>query len=304
MISDFVQKLAAKRSLTTQEALELVKATATQPESDSEAPKDSSETNEDTTETVDNSQEESVDTLTKEDTQGDSGKNEDKDHDWKKRYADLKRHVDTDIKKQLEEERKKRIEAEKALEEGATRYVKPEDLAKFEEEYGDLAPIIKELASKEAERAKREFLEMFEARKQAEEAEKAEQAAYLTEAQKLVAEKHPDFKEIATSKTFQVWLSQQLDVVKRLAAESDPQSAIHVLNLYKKDTGYTAKKTAEAKQRKSEVVKVTEEPVKPKSPDFIDVESLKKEIDKAQRTGDHKKLGELLQKANKLTKQG
>ena len=305
MLNDLVQKIASgKKAITHADALKIVEAAATLKQPQDEAPQEPNSTENEPTEQVEQTPTQAEDTSeTVVETQ-DPVKNEDVDHDWKKRYADLKRHVDTDLRKQLDDERKKRIEAEKALKEGSTKYVKPEDLSKFEEEYGDLAPIIKELAFQEAERLFTKYREQEEARKQAEHTEKTEKEKFLTEAQKLVAEKHPDWKEIGQSKIFQTWLSKQLDVTKRLASDSDPQSVILVLDMYKKDTGYAAKKTAEAKKDKTEAVKVTEEPVKPSSPEIFDVTNLKKEIEKAQRTGDHKKLGELLQKFDKLNKKG
>lgn len=305
MLNDLVQKIASsKKAITHADALKIVEAAATLKQPQEEAPQEPENTETVTEETVDQTPPEAEDTSEPAPTAEDPAKNDDVDHDWKKRYADLKRHVDTDLKKQLDEERKKRLEAEKALKEGSTKYVKAEDLTKFEEEYGDLAPIVKELAFKEANKLIEDYLEKEQARKQAEQAEETEKKRYLTEAQRLVADKHPDWKEIGESKIFQTWLSQQLDVTKRLASDSDPQSVILVLDMYKKDTGYAAKKTAEAKKAKTEAVKVTEEPVKPSAPEVLDVANLKKEIEKAQRTGDHKKLGELLQKFDKLIKKG
>lgn len=230
--------------------------------------------------------------------------NDNVDHDWKKRYADLKRYLDTDMKKQLAEERKLRLEAETALKSKTHKYVREEDLQKFEEEYGEIAPIVKELAFKEAEALFQARWQEEENRKQAEDADKAEKTKFLTEAQRLVAEKHPDYEAIGKSKIFQTWLSQQLDVTKGLAGSSDPQAVILVLDMYKKDTGYAAKKTAETKKTKSEAVIVPQESTVPSAPAVLDVSKLKKEIEKAQRTGDHKKLGQLLQQFDKSIKKG
>jgi hypothetical protein len=302
MLQELVQSITASRkSITPADASKIVEAAATLGKKEEQAPTDPvtpepEATEEPKTEVEDTS--DSSEPIT------DPVKTEDVDHDWKKRYADLKRHVDTDIKKQLEEERKKRLEAEKALKEGSTKYVKAEDLTKFEEEYGDLAPVVKELAFKEANKLVQDYIEQEEAKKQAQALAETEKKNYLTEAQSLVSAKHPDWKDIGESKMFQTWLGTQLDVTKRLAGDSDPQSVILVLDLYKKDTGYAAKKAAEAKKAKTEAVKVIEEPVKPASPEVFDVVALKKEISKAQKTGNMEKLGELLQKFDKLTKKG
>lgn len=302
MLQELVQSITASRkAITNADAAKIVEAAATLGKKEDQAPTEPVVTE---PEAAENTNSEPEDTLETSEPVTDPVKTEDVDHDWKKRYADLKRHVDTDLKKQLEEERKKRTEAEKALKEGSTKYVKAEDLAKFEEEYGDLAPVVKELAFKEANKLVQDYIEQEEARKQAQALAETEKKNYLTEAQNLVAAKHPDWKEIGESKLFQTWLGTQLDVTKRLASDSDPQSVILVLDLYKKDTGYAAKKAAEAKKTKTEAVKVIEEPVKPASPEIFDIQTLKKEITKAQKTGNMEKLGELLQKFDKLTKKG
>jgi hypothetical protein len=284
-IMAFAATLKEKKAQALEETPEkTVEEAPEQPEAqktEEEAPKDTSETTETPKDPVDKTE---------------------ADHDWKKRYADLKRFVDTDLKKQLDEATKKAKEAEKALKEGQTKYAKPEQLAQFEEEYGDLAPIVKELAFKEADKLFQEYLEREEAKREAENAEKTKKTQYLTEAQKLVAEKHPDWQEVGKSKVFQTWLGKQSSVTQRLASDSDPESVILVLDMYKKDTGYAAKKAAEAKQLKSEAVKVKEEPVTPSAPEVIDVNALKKAIVKAQSKGDMKELGRLLAKFDKLKK--
>ncbi len=306
MLTNLVHEIVSKKkSISNANADEIVKFAATLAAQKDKAPDEAPQEPAPTDKTPEEQPKEvETDTLSPAEEPKDPVKPVEADHDWKKRYSDLKRHVDTDLKKQLEEERKARAEAEKALKEGSTKYVKPETLSKFEEEYGDLAPVVKELAFKEADKLFQEYLDRENAKKEAENAEKARKTEYLTEAQRLVAAKHPDFEEIGRSKVFQTWLAEQLDVTKRLAADSDPQSVILVLDMYKKDTGYAAKKAAESKKAKTEAVKVPEETVTPQAPEILDVEKLKKEITKAQSTGDMKKLGELLAKFDKLNRKG
>jgi hypothetical protein len=229
------------------------------------------------------------------------------EENWKKRYGDLRKFADEKAKadkQKLEDALKRAEEAEKALKSGKTTYVAPESLAKFDEEYGEIAPIVRELALQEAQKLFDERIQQKEAEDNAKKAADESTKSYKSQAAALIAEKHPDFDEIGRSTLFKKWLEVQSDVVQNLARSEDPQSIVFVLDLYKKDSGSAQKKVIEQKKKVAEAVTVDKEPTTPDSPPIYDLVKLKKQIDAAMKNGGQRNgLEKLLAQYDKAVKQ-
>jgi hypothetical protein len=298
MLPDLIQKIISKKGgLTAADAkvLEEYQATLQNPETPDteEAPAQQVEVQTTPQEPKDEANPDTQDANTEE--------------NWKKRYGDLRKFSDDKAKadkQRLEEALKRAEEAEKALNSSKTKYVAPESLAKFDEEYGEIAPIVRELALQEAQKLFDERIKQKEAEETAKKAAEESTKSYKSQAASLIAEKHPDFDEVGRSSLFKVWLDAQSDVVQTLARSEDPQSIVFVLDLYKKDSGFAQKKVVEQKKKVAEAVTVDKEPKNPETPQVLDLVKLKKQIDAAMKNGGQRAgLEKLLNQYDKAVKQ-
>jgi hypothetical protein len=222
---------------------------------------------------------------------------------WEKRYGDARRHIE-DLNKKLKEANQRAEQFAQGLEGSSTKYVTPEHLAKFDEEYGDMAPIIRELALQEAKRLHQESESVKKAEEEAKNAAAQSNDELKNAAKALVATAHPDFEEIGVSKVFKTWLEGQSEVIKNLAQSSEPRNVIFVLDTYKKDSGFAQKKVVERKKQLTEEVKAEKEAIFPDSQPTIDLAKLTKDIKEAMRDGKKQaNLPKLLAQFDKLNKQ-
>ena len=154
------------------------------------------------------------------------------EHDYKKRYDDLKKHYDSKLH-EWKMERETLIaqpQEEEVYEEDA-------DIASFKENYPDVYNVVETLASKNATKEVQELKQEIERLSKKEEQLQAK-SAY----QELLA-LHPDFSDIKKSDQFKDWLGKQPPSIADgiVNNNSDVQYASRVLDLYKADTA-SAKK--------------------------------------------------------------
>ena len=170
---------------------------------------------------------------------------------FKKRYGDLRRHMQ-DKEKEWDEKFKtfeKRLEKESIIPPKSD-----EDIEEWAKEYPDVAGIVETIAAKKAQ----EMFSKAEARMQ--EFDKIQTEAERTKAESVIRKSHEDFDELRASEEFHTWVDEQPKWVQDALYENsdDPASVVRVIDLYKVDKGLTkTAKKAKAKEAASTVTKRT-----------------------------------------------
>lgn len=167
---------------------------------------------------------------------------------FKKRYGDLRRHM-----QEKEKEWNERLEA---LENNKKRQsiVPPksnEDIEAWAKQYPDVAGIVETIAAKKA----KEMFSKAEARLQ--ELDEAHNEALRMKAENQIRKAHDDFDELRQSDSFHDWADAQPKWVKDALYENmdDPASVIRVIDLYKVDNGMSS--VAKKNDRKAAASSVT-----------------------------------------------
>ena len=157
---------------------------------------------------------------------------------FKKRYGDLRRHLQTkekefgdqlsEIKKQLDEATRKEIRLPKS----------DEDIEKWAKEYPDVAAIVETIAIKKA----KEQSDHLDARVKELAELQTNVSREKAEAQLLTM--HPDFNEIKEQDEFHTWAEEQPKWIQDALYENetDARSAARAIDLYKADMGIGTKK--------------------------------------------------------------
>jgi|TARA_S200002703_G_scaffold34002_1_gene29420 hypothetical protein len=164
------------------------------------------------------------------------------EHDYKKRYDDLKRHYDEKVgefKSEVESLRKAVSERAVEMPQGVVAPRTQEELDEFKERYPDVFEVVQTVSSMQTETqvAKlREELGTIKEREQELEKQKA-----VEELLRL----HPDFNEIKSDEKFLSWLQEQPESISDgiYKNNKDARWAARVVDLYKADTGTPKKKT-------------------------------------------------------------
>ena len=170
---------------------------------------------------------------------------------FKKRYGDLRRHMQ-DKEKEWDEKFQafeKRLEKESIVPPKSD-----EDIEEWSKEYPDVAGIVETIAAKKAQ----EMFSKAEARMQ--EFDKIQTEAERTKAESVIRKSHEDFDELRASEEFHTWVEEQPKWVQDALYENsdDPASVVRVIDLYKVDKGLTkTAKKAKAKEAASTVTKRT-----------------------------------------------
>ena len=170
---------------------------------------------------------------------------------FKKRYGDLRRHMQ-DKEKEWDEKFQafeKRLEKESIVPPKSD-----EDIEEWSKEYPDIAGIVETIAAKKAQ----EMFSKAEARMQ--EFDKIQTEAERTKAESVIRKSHEDFDDLRASEEFHTWVEEQPKWVQDALYENsdDPASVVRVIDLYKVDKGLTkTAKKAKAKQAASTVTKRT-----------------------------------------------
>jgi len=151
---------------------------------------------------------------------------------FKKRYGDLRRHMQE--KEKEWNERLESLEKRKAKDS----IVPPksdEDIEEWAKQYPDVAGIVEKIASEKA----REMFSKAESRLQ--ELDEAHSEALRMKAENVIRKTHDDFDELRQSEKFHDWAEEQPKWVKDALYENmdDPASVIRVIDLYKIDNGLT-----------------------------------------------------------------
>ena len=168
---------------------------------------------------------------------------------FKKRYGDLRRHM-----QEKEKEWNDKFEAfEKRMEkESIVPPKSDEDIEEWAKQYPDVAGIVETIAAKKAQ-------EMFsKADARLKELDQAQSEAQRMKAENAIRKAHEDFDDLRASDEFHDWANEQPKWVQDALYENsdDPASVVRVIDLYKVDKGLTkTAKKAKAKDAASTVTR-------------------------------------------------
>ena len=168
---------------------------------------------------------------------------------FKKRYGDLRRHMQD---KEKEWDEKFKVFEERLKKEAIVPPKSDEDIEEWSKEYPDVAGIVETIAAKKAQ----EMFNKAEARLQ--EFDKIQTEAERTKAENAIRKSHDDFDDLRASDEFHSWVDEQPKWVQDALYENsdDPASVVRVIDLYKVDKGLTkSAKKARAKDAASTVTK-------------------------------------------------
>ena len=171
-------------------------------------------------------QEEETDTEVKEETLSAE------ERTFKKRYGDLRRHVQ---QKEKEWEEKFSALEKRSEREGIVPPKSDEDIDNWAKQYPDVAGIVETIATKKAQ-------EMFEkANIRIKEIDEERMELKRDSAENVIRKAHSDFDDLRAADEFHNWADEQPKWVKDALYENsdDPNSVIRVIDLYKMDKGLT-----------------------------------------------------------------
>ena len=170
---------------------------------------------------------------------------------FKKRYGDLRRHMQ---EKEKEWNDKFETFEKRMKKESIVPPKSDEDIEQWAKEYPDVAGIVETIAAKKAQ----EMFNKADARLQ--ELDKAQSEAERVKAENTIRKSHDDFDELRSSDEFHNWAEEQPKWVQDALYENadDPASVVRVIDLYKGDKGLTkTAKKAKAKDAASTVTRRT-----------------------------------------------
>jgi hypothetical protein len=164
--------------------------------------------------------------------------NEEQEHDWKKRYSDLKRYHDT---KQNEWKQEQQLSEAKFAAQQRVPAELPktqEELETFRDEYPEIFSVMQSVSQLEANSRVSELETQIEYLQENEEKVKEQ----VAEQELLV--RHPDFFELKESQEFLDWLILQPENISDglYKNKKDVSWASRVVDLYKLETGHSQSK--------------------------------------------------------------
>jgi len=163
-------------------------------------------------------------------------------HDYKKRYDDLKSHYDrkqNENKQKLEELEAKARLAEKSK--AMASYTPPksdEDLEQFKKKYPDVYDVVETISQKQASKQVESLQEEVKTLR------KREEDLVVQSAYRELVNAHQDFNELKDSQEFIDWLNTQPSSISDGVTKNSKDSkwAIRVVDLYKADNGLSKSK--------------------------------------------------------------
>ena len=177
---------------------------------------------------------------------------QEKDHDYKKRYDDLKRHYDEKVQtfKQREQEMESAMQSA-AASQNISLPKSPEELEKFKQEYPDVFEVVETIATMKAQERSSGLEQELEVIREREKELKV-QSAY-----RELTNNHPDFNEIKADEKFLAWLDEQPESISNgiYHNNTDARWASRVLDLYKADQGISTKKRTKSNEAAAAVIR-------------------------------------------------
>jgi len=177
---------------------------------------------------------------------------EERDHDYKKRYDDLKRHYDEKVQafKQREKEMEQAMQSA-AASQNITLPKSPEELERFKQEYPDVFDVVETIATLKAQERASGLEQEIEVIREREKELKV-QSAY-----RELMNNHPDFNEIKADEAFLAWLDEQPESISDgiYKNNTDARWASRVLDLYKADQGISTKRRTKSNEAAAAVIR-------------------------------------------------
>ena len=175
------------------------------------------------------------------------------DHDYKKRYDDLKKHYDTKVNEFKQEiaDLKTAMQAPQAqMPEGVPMPKTPEELQAFKDQYPEVFEVVQTVSSLQAES------QLSELRNELGTIKEREKQLEKQKAYEELLRLHPDFDDIKGDDKFLEWLQEQPESISDgiYKNNTDARWAARVLDLYKADTGQNTKKRTKSKNSAAEAV--------------------------------------------------
>jgi len=185
---------------------------------------------------------------------------EERDHDYKKRYDDLKRHYDEKVQafKQREKEMEQAMQSA-AASQNIILPKSPEELERFKQEYPDVFDVVETIATLKAQERASGLEQEIEVIREREKELKV-QSAY-----RELMNNHPDFNEIKADEKFLAWLDDQPETISDgiYKNNTDARWASRVLDLYKADMGISKKKQSKSNESAAAAIR------SPKAKDIV-----------------------------------
>ncbi len=208
---------------------------------------------------------------------------------FKKRYGDLRRHM-----QQKEKEWDEKFESLQSSKASVIPPKSDEDIEAWATKYPDVAGIVETIATKKAQ-------EMFsKADTRLKELDEAHSEANRVKSENKIRESHSDFDKLREADEFHDWADEQPKWVKDALYENadDPDSVVRVIDLYKIDKGLTLKdKKANKKAAASPVTRRSKTQV-----DVADANEMIRESDVAKMSD--KEFEERADEINKAMRNG
>jgi len=225
---------------------------------------------------------------------------DEKEHDWKKRYSDLKSYHDRKNNEWLQQNELTEAKLKLAEQKASAPQNLPksqEELEDFKKEYPDVYDVVETVSRLQADASVRDVEERIESLR------KAEQEAQIRTAEKELLSIHPDFLEIKSDSEFLTWLEEQPKSISDgvYKNRTDSKWAARVLDLYKSDKDIGQKKRGRPRKDHVEAAKAVTKTERAVATGEVEkkiwtsseiarlkpheYESLEKEIDKANREG-------------------
>ena len=168
-----------------------------------------------------------------------SGGDKKTQHDFKKRYDDLKHHYDRTLAENKQKVEELEAKLKVAQQPKFTPTKTDDELKTFKDKYPDVYGVVETVAHKQAN-AQVEGLQSEISKLRERETELVTQSAY-----KELTNAHPDFTELKDAPEFLDWLQTQPPSIADGVTKNNTDSkwAIRVIDLYKADAGISKSKT-------------------------------------------------------------
>lgn len=175
------------------------------------------------------------------------------DHDYKKRYDDLKKHYDAKVNEFKQEiaDLKTAMQSPQAqMPEGVPMPKTPEELQAFKDQYPEVFEVVQTVSSLQAES------QLSELRNELGTIKEREKQLEKQKAYEELLRLHPDFDDIKGDDKFLEWLGEQPESISDgiYKNNTDARWAARVLDLYKADIGQTTKKRTKSNASAAEAV--------------------------------------------------
>ena len=172
------------------------------------------------------------------------------DHDYKKRYDDLKKHYDEKINefKSERETLTSQLNAFKSREIEMPRNTTPpktlEELEEFKKQYPDVFDVVQTVAGVQTEQ------QVAKLRKEIDSVKQREKTLEKEKAYEELLRLHPDFNELKSNEKFLGWLDEQPEQLSDgiYKNNTDAKWAGKVVSLYKAEMGISNKKPTRSKE--------------------------------------------------------